>query len=104
MNWVKGGGERWLVGLGVSGGLLLISGPAAWLMLLIFAGAFAWLRVGESVDLTGSGRAVLAFVLTAFLGSTALFLHWQGLGMAADLLPGWLRSFVSTGGIFMKTG
>jgi hypothetical protein len=98
LNWVQGGGERWFVGVGIAAGLLLISGPGAWLMLLVLAGATIWLQVGGRLDLSAGGKGVLPFVLTISLGSTALLLHWGGLGMAVDLLPSWLGSFAARSG------
>lgn len=95
VNWLEGR-ERWLVFAAAAAGTMLASGPGAWLMVLVFAGLGWWLTRSHSafrIPQSAFRHALLAFGLTFGLGSTALLLHWRGLGLAADLLPAWLGSF-----------
>jgi len=56
----------------------------------------AWQALRQDGSVAGTAVAVLAggFVLL----STTFLLRFPGLGQAADLLPAWLRAFVTTGG------
>ena len=103
VNWLDGQ-TPWLVVAGAAAGAMLISGPGAWLMALIFAGLGVWIRTRQmsnrksQIANRNPQSAILAFGLTFGLGSTALLLHWRGLGVAADLLSAWLGSFFPQAG------
>ncbi len=97
VRWLDGG-ARWLVVVGAAAGAMLISGPGAWLIVWVFAGLGLWLGRGPRSGRLDTQDALLAFGLTVGLGSTAALLHWRGLGLAADLLPAWLGSFVPQAG------
>jgi len=93
VNWLDGR-EQWLIVGAVAAGAMLISGPGAWLMVLLLAALGWWFGKSEIRNSKSEIRdALLACGLTFVLGSTALLLHWRGLGLAADLLPAWLGSF-----------
>ena len=75
-------------------GLLLVSGPAAYTVLLVgFIAALGWRRslpaLWASIKADGRGLA-LAFLIPLVLGATSLFLAPAGLAAAADLLGRWL--------------
>ncbi|MDH7487636.1 MAG: glycosyltransferase family 39 protein [Anaerolineae bacterium] len=100
LNWLDGR-ERWLVFAAAAAGAMLASGPEAWLMILVFIGLVWALKASQSafpIPQSAIRNALLAFGLTFGLGSTALLLHWRGLGLAADLLPAWLSSFLPRAG------
>ena len=95
VNWLDGK-ERWPVFGAAAAGAMLISGPGAWLAVLVLAELGRELGKVSAADRRSQvafRNGLLAFILTFGLGSTALLLHWRGLGLAADLLPAWLGSF-----------
>jgi 4-amino-4-deoxy-L-arabinose transferase-like glycosyltransferase len=92
LNWVDGR-QRWLTFAAVAAGAMLISEPSAWTMVPVFLGLGLWLARdcrprGEQVR-----QPLAAFGIVVVLGSTALLLHWRGLGLTADLLSAWLGRF-----------
>ena len=104
-------GHLYLAAAGLS--VALTAGPGGYTVLLV-TGSFvllaafwgtslwreriraAWQALRQDGAVTGTAVVILAggFVLL----STTFLLHFPGLGQAADLLPAWLRAFVTAGG------
>jgi uncharacterized protein (TIGR03663 family) len=97
LRWLDGD-RRGLTFAGAAAAVMLVSSRSAWLMVLLLAGVGIWLVRRRSLPVAGIRDAVLAFGLVLGLGATAMLLHWRGLGLAADLLPDWLSSFLPRAG------
>ena len=92
VKWADGR-PRWLTVVAAAAGAMLISGPSAWTMVPVFIVLGLWLARGKKVSGEQIRQALLPFGLVVVLGSTALLLHWRGIGLTADLLAAWLGRF-----------
>jgi hypothetical protein len=89
--------KRWLAFGAIALGLLLLSAPFAWAVVVVLGIVFgaalyhrptAWLA---ALWRAGWRRALLAFALTLVLGATTFWIDPGGLAAAADLFGAWAR-------------
>lgn len=78
-------GRRWMA---VATGLFLISGPLAWLLLPVMAGAFVLFGATALWPGEQSERAQLLTIsgVVVVVGSTGFLAHWDGLGVISTSL------------------
>ena len=96
---------RWAIWLAVALGLLLLSAPAAYSVLVLIAPLAVltlWpsLAPGGTVSATAQSlkAALVAFVVLLLLGATAMFFNPSGLAALADLPATWLGQFGRSAG------
>ncbi len=96
---------RWAIWLAVALGLLLLSAPAAYSVLVLAAplavlALWPSLAPGGTVSATAQSlkAALVAFVVLLLLGATAMFFNPSGLAALADLPAIWLGQFARSAG------
>jgi hypothetical protein len=89
--------RRWLIAGGISSGMLIVSGPQAWTLLVL--GTVTVLMLRPSVS-EASARLVAAVAsLTALLVATILLTHLPGGVHVAAGLTAWMRQWSSAGDV-----